>query len=634
MDTGDQQSHLDSYQSHRNRDHGNHSSGRSESRPSPSCSPVSSIHCDLLELQQDDGVTSHHHHYHFQQHHCPPPHQQKVDVWESIVGSGHRNNIVAISAPSATTSVSSGLPSLRVERVLPDSSEEESSRHSLHISGLQRIRTEQFTPRGLEDVSDDDNEEDSGRVFEVRRAPRLQLTDIGSSHSASHIGAGQGSTGMDSQHIPSIGVNHTSNTTTVNAHTPATGKHRASQQQTVAFISLGSQLDNLSTCASRTGTVTSTTGNGSGNIANSKDAQVPVASERTLQPVSSHGSNRKVNCVSGSGSGVYGSGNSGSSASNSAGINCPNGGNGVNIGSGSCANNVSQSDSTATSSTLSGSQMLRWEMRPRSERMSPKASHGGSIGNIFIEDVSSVKSEKSGSSYGSPLQMDIDENISTSPRSDHDTESRPSSPKVPPLKIILPSQKSTAAPHAPDHTKKLLNKPALPYVLNPTQHLAAGEWNSEGKETEESSHSNKPHLASLTEESMLQMTSNSPPRPSSRASSMGAGSSDRDESHRDWNSALKPSEVLKEGSGGKEEEEKETKNDKSGEEGKGEEKRPTRTLRSHTAMKQQQEQKQQKQVTTRLDGRSEHHQQQHMQKDSQEKHFKSETRGKYFFFFF
>lgn len=57
---------------------------------------------------------------------------------------------------------------------------------------------------------------------------------------------------------------------------------------------------------------------------------------------------------------------------------------------------------------------------------------------------------------------------SRSPKSDSSRESRPSSPKVPPLRIILPTKPNNGN-HDAEKQKSTVGKHALPYVLNPTQ---------------------------------------------------------------------------------------------------------------------------------------------------------------------
>lgn len=570
MDTGDQEQPQQQQQLHSH--HGHHrerGSGRGSARPSPACSPVSSMDVDVLEPCQDSQLAASN--YHHNQHH-----KHKVDPWDTLVGGGEggggggQNSIsVAASVAAAPSSSFSTLPSLKVQCVWPDSSEEESGHPSSHGSTLQRLRTEPFTPRLLEEVSDEEEREGSAFEESVQAPPgappRLSPNVLGSS-------AGLG---RNSQHIPAVdGMNHSTSGS-------STAKHKASHQATTVVspaTSSASPMDVTSVCVSRTGGVTSTTGNGGASISSGeRDAQASSGggAERTSQLLTPHGSRRS--------SGGSGGGGSGS-------ISCVNSSGVSGISSGVAVSSVIVSQTNVTvsvsaSSTASSSQSLRWEMRSRTERgdrASPKA--------FPVVDLFSA--EKSDSSASSPLRMDIEENVSSSPRSDHDNESRSSCPKVPPLKIILPSQKVSTTPHAPDQSKNPLTKPALPYVLNPTQSASAGEWVPEMTDSDEGVKVQAPSTAQQ-EEDLLHINTPSPSRPS-RPSSR-AGSSDRDESR---NSAKRPalesSPLLKDGAAGSGREDEDGNGEKQGEDEKGEETRPTRTLRSHTAMKQQQEQKQQK----------------------------------------
>ena len=586
MDTGDQEQPQQQQQQHLHPYHGHHRErgpGRGSAQPSPACSPVSSMDVDVLEPCQDSQLAASN--YHHNQHH-----KHKVDPWDSIEGEGGQNSISAATSVAAASSSSfSTLPSLKVQCVWPDSSEEESGHPSSHGSTLQRLRTEPFTPRLLEEVSDD--EERGGSVFEesvrapLGAPPRLSPNLLGSSPGL----------GRNSQHIPAMdGMNH-------NTTGSSTAKHKASHP-TAAVVSLASSsaspMDVTSVCVSRTGSVTSTTGSGGASVSSGeRDAQVSSGggAERTSQLLAPHSSRRSG---SGGGSGSI-------SCVNSSGVS----GSGVAVTVSSVV--VSQADATvspSTSSVASTSQPLRWEMRSRTDRgdrASPKA--------FPVVDLFSA--EKSDSSASSPVRMDIDENISSPSRSDHDNESRSSCPKVPPLKIILPSQKASATPHAPDQSKNPLAKPALPYVLNPTQTASTGEWVPEMTNSDEGLKVPAPS-STHQEEDLLHINTPSPSRPSRPSSRAGSG--DRDESRNSANRPpLESSPLLKDGASSSGREEEDRNGEKQGEDEKGEETRPTRTLRSHTAMKQQQEQKQQKGGGGKADS----------VKDAQDRGSKSDTKG-------
>lgn len=130
------------------------------------------------------------------------------------------------------------------------------------------------------------------------------------------------------------------------------------------------------------------------------------------------------------------------------------------FGSGSQKSKVttSQSDSVNNVSSLSDtlsniSSGLKWELRSAA---SPKSEDG------------SVHSNKSDSvRTGSPSRLDKS-----------DRESRPSTPKVPPLKIIIPAKSSASSSLESDRLKMHVAKSALPYVINPTQDQQNGAQTS------------------------------------------------------------------------------------------------------------------------------------------------------------
>ncbi|XP_059149695.1 ankyrin repeat domain-containing protein 11-like isoform X2 [Physella acuta] len=186
------------------------------------------------------------------------------------------------------------------------------------------------------------------------------------------------------------------------------------------------------------------------------------------------------------------------------------------------------------------------------------------IGNRLVprmEDKSDT------SSCDSPLRVDQED--SNPVPSEHG--SRPSTPKVPPLKIIMPPK--VGGPSA--NISKPLAKPALPYVLNPITE-------SEGWDGVEEGGQRPPNCSLPTTQDTGEFCAS---RPSSR-SGAGVSSSDTNSKGPEQNirnldveeSASRESDLRAEqtdGSGGKSDE--------------GKEKRPTRTLRSHTAMMQQQQ---------------------------------------------
>ncbi|CAL1533621.1 unnamed protein product [Lymnaea stagnalis] len=176
-----------------------------------------------------------------------------------------------------------------------------------------------------------------------------------------------------------------------------------------------------------------------------------------------------------------------------------------------------------------------------------------------------VEDKSDTSSCDSPLRVDQED--SNPAPSEHG--SRPSTPKVPPLKIIMPPK--VGGPSA--NISKPLAKPALPYVLNPITESEGWDGVEDGGPRTLQNCS-----APSTQDGVDYCVS----RPSSR-SGAGVSSSDMgakgEQNIRNLDveeSASRESDLRAEqtdGSGGKSDE--------------GKEKRPTRTLRSHTAMMQQ-----------------------------------------------
>ncbi|KAL8593110.1 hypothetical protein ACOMHN_018036 [Nucella lapillus] len=622
MDTGDQQQQQQHQQQHQQQQHlhqmmptSHHPHyyrergmpPRGSGRPSPACSPVSSMEVEEVRRDYLSGYADHHpHHLHPSHHPHPHPqhnqHHNKLtsssssrggDHWDNNFmlggggggGGGGQNNVSSLPSaapPSSSSSLSLPLPSLKVQCVRPDSSEEESgvpSSQGAAVTPLQRLRTEPFTPQPLEEVSDDDDHHRA--VFRTGvRTPQQRLHSAPSSRLLPSMGGGGGSNSGLSQHIPAsgeAGVNHHTTTTTTPSPSPSsTGRHRVSQ-------GTGGVVDVPLVCVSRTGGVTSTTGSmaPAASCVDKDSLIAPPGPDRTSQPTSHSGRRSNGGGVSGGGGGVSGGSGSSMCVNNSSGMMGVSGA--VSSGSvGVSHTNMSTSFPTSSSTLPSTSQLLRWDMaRARTDRSSPKTFPG----------LDFLSAEKSDSSASSPLRMDIDENLSSSsPRSDRDNESRPSCPKVPPLKIILPSQKASATPHAPDQTKHPLSKPALPYVLNPS----AGQWTMDM--ADEGATRPPGLLPPLQEDNSLTVNTLSPHHPPSHPASR-TGSNEREENRNSSSgkvgaesSSLLPREELT--SNGKEEEEERGEGEE--EEEHEEESRPTRTLRSHTAMKQQQEQKQQK----------------------------------------
>lgn len=133
---------------------------------------------------------------------------------------------------------------------------------------------------------------------------------------------------------------------------------------------------------------------------------------------------------------------------------------------------------------------LKWELR---SSVSPKPSESASVTVTKSDNVWT----------NCPDLYDKDMRMDKSPR--FERESRSFSPKVPPLKIIIPPKASTSTADS-DCLKLLLTKPALPYVLNPTQE-------------QEQENEKKLESVPVVPQDVLQTSSPASSRPSSRGSS-------------------------------------------------------------------------------------------------------------------
>ena len=203
-----------------------------------------------------------------------------------------------------------------------------------------------------------------------------------------------------------------------------------------------------------------------------------------------------------------------------------------------------------------------------------------SLAGLIGEDCSDT------SSCDSPLRLETEERLSGS---------RPTTPKVPPLKIIMPpkqgtgnaGQTSASGGVSSNKGNKLPQaKPALPYVLNPSSNSSTtqGEGDSgEHNQTTEPGDSGVDgggpgYFASIggsSRPSSRAGVSSSSKLPDGGLEDIGPTSLDLDDgASRDEGSDSRADNT--DGSGGKSEEGK----------------RPTRTLRSHTAMLQQAQAKQ------------------------------------------
>ncbi|KAK3086512.1 hypothetical protein FSP39_019448 [Pinctada imbricata] len=275
--------------------------------------------------------------------------------------------------------------------------------------------------------------------------------------------------------------------------------------------------------------------------------------------------------------------------------------------SASSNNNVGISE---TGNNLVSSSGYKWDLR--------------SAGSPRSEDSSnhSVKSESALSS--SPAKIENNREVRNSPKLERDGErdresrdSRPCSPKVPPLKIIFNPKSSSSSTQDSDSSKVNSSKKKLPYVVNPTRE----------QELDSTSGQLPPPPVGTGATLMPQEFSRSA-SPSSRPSSQGSNAasvskeSDKgsvstkdvkekdvkeDKVSVDSSSNVESSEHggeqksdLKDNGSKLKDRDKESGKEKGSTEGDDKESnKPTRTLRSHTqALQQQEKQKQSTQVTT------------------------------------
>ena len=170
----------------------------------------------------------------------------------------------------------------------------------------------------------------------------------------------------------------------------------------------------------------------------------------------------------------------------------------------------------------------------------------------------------------SPRSRDGKDSRPSSPRlTRSERDSRACSPKVPPLRIILPPKATSTVTKDTDCLKLLLNKPALPYVLNPTQDQQGQE---QGEQLENAQNEGQG------------MTVGQPAVQGDVASAedgkmMVEGDTPQQQGEQEESKESDSKEV---GASGEKEKDETTAEEK--------ERRVTRTLRSHTAMMQQQQQ--------------------------------------------
>lgn len=189
--------------------------------------------------------------------------------------------------------------------------------------------------------------------------------------------------------------------------------------------------------------------------------------------------------------------------------------------------------------------------------------------------ISHLEEKSDSSSCDSPLRVDLEDSNPTL----SEQGSRPTTPKVPPLKIIIPPK--AGGPSA--NISKPLTKPALPYILNPT---------TENESWDAADESGQRTLPSSSLSAVQEIADYSNSRPVSRAGS-GIGVSSSELASKPPDSVVTLARNLDiDEAASRESDMRAEHTDGSGEKSdEGKEKRPTRTLRSHTAMLQQQQQK-------------------------------------------
>lgn len=214
--------------------------------------------------------------------------------------------------------------------------------------------------------------------------------------------------------------------------------------------------------------------------------------------------------------------------------------------------NSGDSDSLVTTSGL------KWDLRSTS---SPR-----------VEDDGNLSSKSDSERVASPGKLDRDPR--NSPRSDKEKDSRSCSPKVPPLKIILPQKSSSSSSSDSESLKIHVSKAALPYVVN------KGEANPAVT------------AAANPVSSLLAQETARPSSPgSSRPSSRGSVSASTKDSDKKLTEDNKTSDLSAKASGELSEQDKELGKSKDEDKKEGASQKSTRTLRSHTKEQQKLQEK-------------------------------------------
>ncbi|GFN79201.1 ankyrin repeat domain-containing protein [Plakobranchus ocellatus] len=235
------------------------------------------------------------------------------------------------------------------------------------------------------------------------------------------------------------------------------------------------------------------------------------------------------------------------------------------------------------------------------------AASSGSTGQGSVWDGTAIvlpsDDRSDTSSCDSPLRVDTENHSNGGGTGGGAGGSRPSTPKVPPLKIIMPPKQgsgttgptSTSGGVSSNKGNKLTQaKPALPYVLNPSSNPAS---TSQGDIADSGEHNVTSELGDTGVDggSVAYFSSiGGSSRPSSRAGSgIGAGVSSSTKLLDGGAEEMSASNLDLDDGASRDEGSDSRAENTDGSGGKSDEgKRPTRTLRSHTAMLQQAQAKQ------------------------------------------
>ncbi|XP_033754138.1 ankyrin repeat domain-containing protein 11-like [Pecten maximus] len=377
---------------------------------------------------------------------------------------------------------------------------------------LKMMETQPFSPH-FSDNEPSDNELKDPPPFSISSMSSSSSSMPSSSLVSLSQSGRRGSVGEQAAHIPhSDSNNRTKLKESVSDPGPGNGVgHKLlinTTTTTTSVVSSSTTNPVISSSSALSSLFTSVVDKNIGELNNSQSVVVPVVSsssdrlgsEWTAPVTTSSVTFPRRNSVS---SGMIVSSINGSQDS----------GGGHNTGAGS-----GNSDPSASSSGL------KWELRSSSSSSSSSPKNIDEWGNF----LSSTKSE----GRQSPTKSDKDQENS-SPKSDKDGResfSRPTSPKVPPLKIIIPpkASTSTASLESSVFVKSHSSKHALPYVINPTQEQEAA--------AAKSSQLNQPiAMTTLPQEAVPTTSSPASSRPSSRESNTASKDGDKQSSQKDTN---------------------------------------------------------------------------------------------------